>query len=81
MKCPKNYKYATFFINYLQISFFFRTFAVVKGKRKGYTMEPIHYKSEEERLEAVRRMIGLRQVFEAHVREIMAKQTDLQFAQ
>ena len=44
-------------------------------------MKPIHYKSEEERLEAVRRMIGLRQVFEARVREIMAKQTDLQFAQ
>ena len=44
-------------------------------------MEPIRYKTEEERLEAVRRMIGLRKVFEARVREIMAKQTDFQVAQ
>ena len=44
-------------------------------------MKPIHYNTEEERLEAVRRMVGLRKVFEARVREIMAKQTDFQVAQ
>lgn len=41
----------------------------------------VTYKTEEERLEAVRRMIGMRQVFEARVREIMAKRKDLQVAQ
>ncbi len=44
-------------------------------------MKPIHYKTEEERKNAVRRMIGLRKVFEERVRDIMAKQTDLQVAQ
>ncbi len=36
-------------------------------------MEAIVYKTEEERLEALRRMVGLRKVFEARVREIMAR--------
>ena len=38
----------------------------------------IKYKTEEERMEALRRMVGLRKVFEAKVREIRAKQPDLQ---
>ena len=33
----------------------------------------VRYNSEEERLEALRRMVGLRKVFEARVREIMAR--------
>ena len=33
----------------------------------------VKYNSEEERLEALRRMVGLRKVFEARVREIMAR--------
>ena len=40
-------------------------------------MEAVIYKTEEELMEALRRMVGLRKVFEAHVREIMAKRTDL----
>ena len=33
-------------------------------------MEVVTYKTNEERLEAVRRMVGLRKVFEARVREL-----------
>jgi len=33
----------------------------------------VKYETEEERMDAVRRMIGMRQVFEARVREIMAR--------
>ena len=36
-------------------------------------MEAVVYKTEEERLEALRKMVGLRKVFEERVREIMAK--------
>ena len=50
----------------------------VKGKMKGKHMEAVQFKTEEERMEALRRMVGLRKVFEARVREIMAKQPDLQ---
>lgn len=35
-------------------------------------MEAIQYKTEEERLAALRRMVGMRKVFEARVREIWA---------
>ena len=41
-------------------------------------MEAVQFKTEEERMEALRHMVGLRKVFEARVREIMAKQPDLQ---
>ena len=40
----------------------------------------VKYETEEERMEAVRRMIGMRQVFETRVREIMAKRNNLQVA-
>ena len=43
-----------------------------KGKRKEKIMEAIQYKTEEERLAALRRMVGMRKVFEARVREIWA---------
>ncbi len=33
----------------------------------------VKFNSEEERLEALRKMVGLRKVWEARVREIMAK--------
>lgn len=41
----------------------------------------IKYKTEEEHMEALRRMVGLRKVFEAQVRELRAKRQDLQVAQ
>ena len=44
-------------------------------------MKVITYKTDEERLEAIRRMIGLRKVFEARVREISATTNDFQIAQ
>ena len=40
-------------------------------------MKVVKYKTDEERLEAVRRMIGLRKVFEARVREISASKKGL----
>ncbi len=43
-------------------------------------MKVIKYKNSEERLEAVRRMISLRKVFEDRVREISASKKDLQIA-
>lgn len=36
-------------------------------------MEAVVYKTEEERMEALRKMVGLRKVFEERVREIIAK--------
>ena len=49
-------------------------------KERKTTMEEsvfVKYNTEEERMEALRRMVGLRKVFEARVREIMASHTDL----
>jgi len=43
-------------------------------------MEVVKFKTDEERREAVRRMIGLRKVFEARIREINATKNDLQVA-
>ena len=40
----------------------------------------IKYKTEEEHMEALRRMVGLRKVFEDQVRELRAKRQDLQVA-
>ena len=53
------------------------TFAPNLEERK-LTMKVIKYKNSEERLEAVRRMISLRKVFEDRVREISASKKDLQ---
>ena len=54
----------------------------VKGKiEREITMEAIVYKTEEERLEALRRMVGLRKIWEAHVRELMAKHPEMLVAQ
>ena len=41
----------------------------------------VKYKTEEERLEALRKMVGMRKVFEARVRELMAKHPEMQVAQ
>lgn len=41
----------------------------------------VKFNSEEERLAALRRMVGLRKVWEAKVREIIAKNPDLIVAQ
>ena len=41
----------------------------------------VKYNSEEERLAALRKMVGLRKVFEARVNEIMAKHPEFQVAQ
>ena len=43
--------------------------------------KPVVYNSEEERLEALRKMVGMRKVFEAHVRELMAKHPEFNTAQ
>lgn len=45
-----------------------------------YTFVPVKFNSEEERIAAKRRMVGMRKEFEAHVREIMAKQSEMQAA-
>ena len=45
-----------------------------------YNFEPVKFNSEEERLAAKRRMVGMRKEFEARVREIMAKQSEMQVA-
>ncbi len=36
-------------------------------------MEAVIYKTEEERLEALRKMVGMRKIFEARAREIYEK--------
>ena len=36
-------------------------------------MEAVTYKTEEEHMAALRKMVGLRKVWEARVRELMAK--------
>ena len=36
-------------------------------------MEAVVYKTEEERLEALRRMVGMRKIFEARARELYEK--------
>ena len=41
----------------------------------------VKFNSEEERLAALRRMVGLRKVWEARVRDIMAKHPEMQLAQ
>ena len=50
----------------------------MKGRNK--TMKAVVYKTEEERLEALRKMVGLRKVWEARVRELMAKQEGVAYA-
>ena len=49
-----------------------------KGENNMYTFAPVKFNSEEERLAAKRRMVGMRKEFEARVREIMAKQSEMQ---
>ena len=44
------------------------------------TMEAIVYKTEEERLEALRKMVGLRKVWEARVKERMSKEEGVEYA-
>ena len=44
-------------------------------------MKEIIYKTEEERLEALRKMVGLRKVWEACVRELMANHPEMQVTQ
>ena len=54
----------------------------VKGKRKGNrVMKAVVYKTEEEHMAALRKMVGLRKVWEAHVRELMANHPEMQVAQ
>ena len=44
-------------------------------------MKEIIYKTEEERLEALREMVGMRKVFEARAREIYEKKYGISVAQ
>ena len=60
-----------------------RKHQIKNGSRGGnymYTFVPVKFNSEEERIAAKRRMVGMRKEFEAHVREIMAKRTGSQMA-
>ena len=41
----------------------------------------VTFNSEDERLEALRKMVGLRKVWEARVRELMAEHPELHVAQ
>ena len=41
----------------------------------------VKFNSEEERLAALRKMVGLRKVWDARVKEIIARQTEMQVAQ
>lgn len=65
----------------MRIWIFFTTFAASKVKRKKITMEAVTYKTEEERLEALRRMVGMRKIFEARAREIYEKKYGISLAQ
>ena len=54
----------------------------VKGKKeRNITMKAVVYKTEEERLEALRKMVGMRKIWEAHIRELMANHPEMQVAQ
>lgn len=44
-----------------------------KEENNMYTFEPVKFNSEEERLAAKRRMVGMRKEFEARVRKNMVK--------
>ena len=44
-------------------------------------MKAVVYKTEEVRLEALRKMVGLRKVWEAHIRKLMAQHPEMQVAQ
>lgn len=44
-------------------------------------MKEVVYKTEEERLEALRKMVGMRKIWEAHIRELMANHPEMQVAQ
>ena len=47
---------------------------------RSITMKAVVYKTEEERLEALRKMVGMRKIWEAHIRELMAKHPEYQVA-
>ena len=60
------------------------TFAAEMEEKRNKTMNEsvfVEFKSEEERLAALRKMVGLRKVWEARVRELMAKHPEMQVAQ
>lgn len=44
-------------------------------------MEAVIYKTEEERLEALRKMVGMRKIFEARAREIYEKKYGISMVQ
>ena len=44
-------------------------------------MKAVIYKTEEERLEALRKMVGMRKIFEAQAREIYAKKYGISIVQ
>ena len=45
-----------------------------------YNFEPVKYNSKKEHLAALRKMVGMRKEFEAHVKELMAQRTETQVA-
>lgn len=46
-----------------------------------YTFEPVKFNSEEERLAALRKMVGMRKIFEARAREIYEKKYGVSITQ
>ena len=44
-------------------------------------MKTVTYKTEEERLEALRKMVGMRKIFEARAREIYEQKYGISLAQ
>ena len=46
-----------------------------------YTFEPVKFNSEEERLTALRKMVGMRKIFEARAREIYEEKYGISVAQ
>ena len=66
------------------MSFFCCTFATSKVKERNITMDEsvfIKYKTEEEHMEALRKMVGMRKIFEARAREIYEKKYGISLAQ
>ena len=70
-----------FYVKSLYIPNICSNFAASKVKRRDMTMEAIVYKTEEERIEALRKMVGMRKIFEARAREIYEKKYGISVAQ
>ena len=69
---------------YLRMSFFCCTFAASKVNERDFIMDEsvfIKYNTEEEHMEALRKMVGMRKIFEARAREIYEKKYGISLVQ